>query len=83
MYDLTTGTWSNGPRNPGGLEIRYAQTVPYMDTFLLIGSRETPTSVFQFDLANFDWIPRPETLIIGRDRHVVLDVTGMNLPCNV
>lgn len=70
ILNLDTMTYRPGPDIPNVLELYYANSVPFGNTFLMVGGTEDGISsrlntIYEFDTTNENWIVRPETLKTG------------------
>ena len=67
--------------------LAYATTVPYGDSFLLVGGQESGpngphlATIYEFDAENWEWIEREERLERPRDGHVAFFVDDDMLGC--
>lgn len=76
ILDLETLTWSAGPETPGGRRLSSSVSVPFGDSFVVVGGDtfDSQRRVHQFDPVNMTWIKREETLQNDRSNHAAFIV---------
>ena len=75
IFSLVDMSWRTGPVLPSPL--RLAASVPYGDTFLVVGGQQgddgmSVDTIFQYDPEGPSWIEREERLALARDSHVAI-----------
>lgn len=77
IFSLTTLEWREGANFPDK-GIQLASTVPYRDTFLVVGGRDSAEknldTIYQFDPSTYRFVKRSERLQTARSRHVTIPV---------
>ena len=74
VFNLQRGEWEVGPEIPGLYALSGSVSVPYGDTFLLVGGYETTVldKIFQYDPVNNEFFEREERLAVARGSHAVI-----------
>ena len=71
ILDLDTLQWTTGQKLPGNLEIYAGSSVPYQNTFLIVGGQGhsmNHKTIFEWDPNTNGWITRTEQLTTARFR---------------
>ena len=70
IFDLATQTWRYGPDLPVSNQLYWGASVPYGDTFLIIGGYdyEYSDSILSFDPTLDSWVELPQKLTQGRNK---------------
>ena len=84
IYSFHNDEWRDGPELPVFFELEDAISVPYGDSFLLVGGLDSSvfrTSIIKYDIDTQNWETLPQTLTLGRFSHAAFLIPDDTVEC--